>query len=211
MFFKPLDTIIIDEETNETNQCIGKFIDYTLNFKDCEILINNELHVCPISSIKKFASLPEETFKKEVQEKLPVLLKKINDALNHLLRPSLMLKFSPTTHYANNNCYLNEDTITTSDERVIVEPEIIQIKSMGLIREVTGWTVKEVIYNYGSFDEPDNYEQIKVGSYISVESAAANFIEIIFKQKSNDYWHQQSFAVEEEFNKNNPVQDLENK
>lgn len=139
-----------------------------------ELLSGQQIVVEP-EDIKKFLPLDYDRPSDHV-------LKSMFDEIKLLLRHTMPDEVERV------NLDLHGATITGYRDYVALSSTIIEVQTIGSIREVFGWQVSTFSHVPSTQWEPENYDENVIGEYrVNVEAVEA-FVKQIFSMKIKDYF-----------------------
>jgi hypothetical protein len=138
-------------------------------------MVGHNIIVVTSDKVKRYETLDEDTdLSKEEWDKVKASVEK---ALSSLM-PGQTVE-------------LKDNSLFGYYGSVSLDPSIVEVESIGLFKEMRGWSVNVYKYFNGSRLDPPDVDVVTVFSHINLNSAISEFIKKIFELANNDYWDNQ--------------------
>jgi len=150
-----------------------------------ELLSGRQIVVEP-QDIKNFVPLPDS-----LDDQNDQILKSMFDEVFELLQ-----------HTLPDECHLirldaDNKRILGYRDRFSITMTIMEIETISSIKEVLGWKVTSIYRTFDAESENNNNDEI-IGTFLSKEAAAEEFVKAIFAMKIEDYFWNRTEALQDE-------------
>lgn len=140
---------------------------------------NYEERVFPRHDLYVFHSLSQDDFDNWVDENFPKLYEFAKEVFAKML-PDVSLKYH--THGPN------DASIEADYYGITLDPCIMEVRSIGRIKEICGYSVSAWTSSAGSRWEPPDVDNVELGQYRDHYNAVRGFAEAVFGEKVRAYF-----------------------
>ena len=130
--------------------------------------------------LKRFQELPDAQHQADIDRDMPIGLALAQEAITTLL-PGEDVSFKDS-----------DNVISGYYGAVTIDPVVNEFPTIGGFIERTAYQVTMWKYYYGTRYQPEEYSDVAVGTYPTIQQAVQVFLKTIFELKSNDYWQSKS-------------------
>lgn len=145
---------------------------------------NYEEKTFPRRQLSVLTELSMEDFDKWVNENLPTVYERAKEVFAKML-PDVTLNFRPHTR-------MSDGCIEAYGMGITLDPCIVEIRSIGRIREIGGYTVSRWHYDSGDYNTPPESDQEELGQFSHANSAIFRFAEAVFGEKVSGWFYAQA-------------------
>lgn len=140
---------------------------------------NYEERVFPRHDLYVFQEMSFEDFDIWVEENLPKVYELAKEVFAKML-PEVVLKYHP--HESS------DASIEADGYGITLDPCIMEVRSIGRVKQISGYSVSRWFSTGGSYMEPPDVDQDEMGQYSASYSAVCKFAEAVFGEKVRAYF-----------------------
>jgi len=150
---------------------------------------NYEERVFPRYKLYVFQELSYEDFDNWVDENFPKVYELAKEVFAKML-PEVVL-----THESS------DASIKAGGYGITLDPCIMEVRSIGRVKQIGGYSVSRWVGTCGSYMEPPDVDQDEMGQYSDSYSAVCKFAEAVFGEKIRGYFDAKDAKAEDEYAK----------